>query len=341
MTIRRAVCALLLSSLACAACGNDDADRPDAAGPDRDRDAAQETTPPAASAPDDARGVIIETVSGARGEVLAAAVTSTDDGSARMVLSLEMGSLLSITGKGELDFDTQDMAFTLDMGSLSALAPGAVGDDDMTIEIRNVDGIVYMRVPEFMGSALGGGDAEWVAFDTAEALDSTGLSDETLAQLQQQADPSAYLAFLRRASDDIEEVGSDTIRGDATTHYAGTLDLAATLDELPDEVQDLVDDALPSEGAGSLGSIFEQLGLDVVPFEVWIDDEGRMRKMAIVMDLTELFDQLGGDDMPAGFGGEMQMELELHDYGVEVDVEAPPAADVERLDLSELGDLGS
>jgi hypothetical protein len=79
----------------------------------------------------------------------------------------------------------------------------------------------------------------------------------------------------------------------------------------------------------------------VVPFEVWIDDEGRMRKMAIVMDLTELFDQLGGDDMPAGFGGEMQMELELHDYGVEVDVEAPPAADVERLDLSELGDLGS
>lgn len=340
--MRKTLLPLLLCAALFAACGNDDADRPDAGGTNRDRDASQETTAPDRGTSDDDGDVIIDTISGARGEVLAAAVTSTDDGSARMALTLEMGSLLSITGEGELDFDTQDMAFSLDMGSLSAIAPGATGDDDMMIEMRMVDQVVYMRLPAFMGSALGRGDKEWVAFDTADALDSTGLSDETLAQLRQQADPSSYLAFLRQASDDIEEVGSDTIRGDATTHYSGTLDLTSTLDDLPDEIQDMIDDALPSEGAGSLGSIFEQLGLDEVPFEVWIDDEGRMRKMAIVMDLTEMFGELGGaDDMPAGFSGEMQMELELYDYGVDVDVEAPPAADVEQLDLSELGDTAS
>lgn len=341
--MRKVLLPLLVCTALVAGCGNDDADRPDAGGATRDRDAAQETTALDENTGHDGADIIIETVSGPRGKVLAAAVNSTDDGSARMALTLEMGSLLSITGEGELDFDSQNMAFSLDMGSLSAIAPGAVGDDDMVIEMRMVDGVVYMRLPAFMRSAVGSGDKAWVSFDTAEALDGSGLSDETLSDLQEQADPSSYLAFLRQASDDIEEVGSDTIRGTETTHYAGTLDLAATLDDLSPEIEELLDDALPNEGAGSLGGIFETLGLDEVPFEVWIDDEGRMRKMAIVMDLSEMFEELGAgsDDLPAGFSGEMQMDLELYDYGVEVDVEAPPASDVEQLDISDLGDFGS
>jgi hypothetical protein len=62
-----------------------------------------------------------------------------------------------------------------------------------------------------------------------------------------------------------------------------------------------------------------------VPKEVWVDDDGLVRRM-----------KLAYDDMrfAAGQRGDMAMTMELYDFGVDADVEPPPArqvVDIEQL----------
>jgi hypothetical protein len=328
MVIRRVLPLLLASSLAFAACGNDDSvDNQSDRTTDIDRDD-----------PDNARrgDVIVETVGGARGKVLAAAVDSTSDGTAKMSMTMEMGSLVSISMEGSLDFESREGSFVMDMGDMGGLLGDELGDDELVIEMRMVDGFVYMKMPAMMRGALGGGDAEWIGVDIEAALAATDLPDETLASLQQQADPSAYLSFLRAVSNDVEEVGVEEIRGEMTTHYEGTLDMAKAFDELPDEVQDVLDEELGDNASSQFAEVFEQMGLDEIPFDVWIDSENRLRKLSMELDMSELLEAAGDSGELFGFDGEVSMSFELYDYGSPIDVEAPPNDDVEIIDLDDL-----
>jgi hypothetical protein len=332
MRLRSMTSLLLVAALGVAACGNDDADRV----ADPGETPSDERVDDDGSA--DGSDIVLETVSGARGEVLAAAVESTDDGSARMTMTVSMGTMLSYSAEGLLDFESGDSSMSMDMGSLAAMAPGELDADDLIIEMRMVDDQVFMRMPGFMGEVFGAGDDQWIGLDAAAMAGASGLSDAALEQLRQQGDPSAYLTFLRGASDDIEAVGTDDVRGTDTTHYSGTLDMGRALDELPDEVQDLLDEQLGPDGDSAVTQMFAQLGLDEIPFDVWIDDEHRLRKMAIEIDLAEMLDELGAGDeeMPPGFSGAVTMVFEMYDYGVEVDIDAPPADEVHMVDLDDL-----
>ncbi len=329
MVIGRVVTVLVVSSLAFAACGNDDTldNRTD------------RTTEADSDAPNEPRrgDVIVQTVGGARGRVLAAAVDSTSDGTAKMAMTMDMGSLLSISMEGSLDFESREGEFVMDMGDMGGLLGDELGDGGLVIEMRTVDGFVYMKMPAVMGRALGGGDAEWIGIDVDAALAASALDDDTIASLQQQADPSAYLSFLRAASDDIEEVGTEEIRGEPTTHYAGTLDMAKAFDELPDEVQDMLDEELGDNAASQFADVFEQMGLDEIPFDVWIDSDNRLRKLSMELDMSELLEAAGDNGGLFGFDGGVSMSFELFDYGLPVVVEAPPSDDVEIIDVDDLG----
>ncbi len=64
-----------------------------------------------------------------------------------------------------------------------------------------------------------------------------------------------------------------------------------------------------------------------MPADVWIDDNDRVVKMHFTMDAS-------------GFGvgaGTAEVTMEITDFGVPVDVQAPPAD--QTVDFSELGSL--
>jgi hypothetical protein len=75
----------------------------------------------------------------------------------------------------------------------------------------------------------------------------------------------------------------------------------------------------------SIESIIELSKVESVLTDVWIDDDELVRRM-----------RLAYQDMQFAPGqqGDMTMTMELYDFGVEVEVEPPPANEV--IDLQEL-----
>jgi len=130
-------------------------------------------------------------------------------------------------------------------------------------------------------------------------------------------DPTEALGYLKAASSKVEVVGEEQVRGAHTTRYAVTFDVARQAAQLPEEVRGL----------------FEESGFSFPkPADVWVDDQGRLRKIhyAVTMKVPdEVPDQ--GTQGNQGLSPPMTVEttLELYDFGVEVHVAPPPASQVE------------
>jgi hypothetical protein len=99
------------------------------------------------------------------------------------------------------------------------------------------------------------------------------------------------------------------VRGTPTTRYAVTFDAAKVAARAPEEVQGFVEE---------MGLTFPK------PADVWIDEQGRLRKIhyAVTMKVPK--------DMGApATAMTNEMTLELYDFGVTVNVTPPPANQVE------------
>jgi hypothetical protein len=155
-----------------------------------------------------------------------------------------------------------------------------------------------------------GAPTPWVKVDLAASGLHGGADGAQLRQFQQ-ADPTQFLAYLRGVSDEVETLGREAVRGVGTTHYRATVDLERASREAgaftdPERFRQLV----------------EQLGTSTVDLDVWVDDEGRVRR--------QRFEQ----PLPEPPGATVGVTLELFDYGAPVEVSAPPADQV--TDLTEL-----
>lgn len=215
---------------------------------------------------------------------IAAAVASADElTSSRFVLSST-----STVGGQEIEFSGEGVYdYAASAGEMSFALPGGAGE----LTQRVVGDVLYMQLPTEPG----------VFYELK-------LSDLVDTSLAGSTDPTSGIAALRGANDDVVEVGQETVRDAQTTHYRGTLDIEKALEVLKGPVRDLIESTLKT---GDLKD---------VPFEAWIDDEGRLRKMEQTMTLES--PQLPGQAI------EVQSTYELYDFGVDVDVEAPPADQV-------------
>jgi hypothetical protein len=143
-----------------------------------------------------------------------------------------------------------------------------------------------------------------------------------LAEVSQAAgsNPSSAtntLQYLRGVSEDgIEEIGEEDVRGTETTHYRAEIDVDKVVEQLRDA--DISDDARELAEKG-----LEQFEGGTIPTDVWIDDDGRARRQDVEMRL-----RVEGETL------DVRTRVEMFDFGVEVDVEAPPADEV--VDISEL-----
>ena len=152
---------------------------------------------------------------------------------------------------------------------------------------------------------------------TCPAANSFGNSAGVdFAQLAQgnQSDPAQYLRWLWAVGEDVEELGTETVRGVETTHYRATVELDRVVEAGEPEVRDAT--------RVWIDLLKRQLELGEVPIDVWVDEDGLVRRI-------EQEYEVGGT--------QTQIRMELDDFGIEVDAEAPPADQV--IDLGDLGGL--
>lgn len=241
-------------------------------------------------------------------EVLAKAATETRDaGSSRVEFNasfegLPEGQQFSFSGAGEFDYEAQKGTASFSFEGV----PAAAGDLD--IEMIQDGLVIYMKAP-FLSENLPG-NREWLRLDLEEAGALSGVDVGAFQQLNQ-SDPTQYLAYMRAVSDDVEEAGSEQVRGVDTTRYEGTVDLEKVAESAPADLRDRVE--------ASVEGLKAQLGGDTTfPISVWIDDDGLLRRVRQTITTS-----------PPGAGNEVTFAfgMELFDFGVEVDVAPPPERD--------------
>ena len=235
--------------------------------------------------------------------VAGAALRTADAGSSRVVLSASVGGR-KFSAEGAFDYEEHNGAMTLDLGGLGA----AIGAD--ALDVVFVHNVVYYHLPA--GTLPAG--KEWMRIDVRTLADASGVDFQQLAQASQ-SDPAQYLRWLQAAGDEVEEVGEATVRGVEATQYGASVDLADLAGAVDPEVREAT--RLWAE------ALREQLGVDEVPTDVWIDEDGLVRRIRQRYDL-----RVGERKVRT------EIAMELFDFGVEVDVEAPPADAV-----VDLGDL--
>jgi hypothetical protein len=247
-------------------------------------------------------------------ELAAAATKTTDAGSYRAEFTLTMdgaipgspGRRVAMNGEGVFDTKAQSGHMTFDMSEF-ARAVGARDFGDIELVMERF--VMYMKFP--LLQELQPGMKPWIRFDLRKIAAQQGLGLAGLDQLNQ-SDPRQALLYLRAASGRVDEVGEEEVRDVSTTHYRMTVDLEKVAKLNPEQRE-------------NVERVIEQSGVRTVPTEVWLDDDGLVRRM-----------KLAYDDMQfaAGQRGDMAMTMELYDFGTAVDVEPPPAGqviDIEKL----------
>jgi hypothetical protein len=255
--------------------------------------------------------------------VAEAAAATTEAGSSRVEFTVRMegaGQSFTMRGDGVFDYSPSRGRMTLDLGELAELSGGALGDGRMEFVF---DGLLYyMKFPEG-ADELGALGDKWLKIDLAEAGEAAGVDLGALQQANQ--NPAQLMQFLRGASDDIEELGQEEVRGVETTRYRATLDLDEAVEQGADigEFSEEMREQLEAE----VERLKDQTGLDTLPVEVWIDDENLLRRMRMEVSFPVEGEQV-----------EMDMTMDFFDFGVDVRVTPPP--DDQTVDITALAGGG-
>jgi hypothetical protein len=162
----------------------------------------------------------------------------------------------------------------------------------------------YIRSPLFEGELPPG--KEWIGMQPF-------LGQDPSSAMVSNGDPKQQLEMLKATGSDVETVGEQSVRGVATTRYRGTIDL------------DRAVSLLRERGKARFAKVLERAteGFpSTIPVEVWVGNDGIVRRIRQVMTF------------PVGEGGEggpeleMDMRIDLYDFGIEPTIEVPPPSRV-------------
>jgi hypothetical protein len=121
--------------------------------------------------------------------------------------------------------------------------------------------------------------------------------------------PDKYLDYLRDNSGEPERVGHEEVRGVSTTRYRSTIDVGHGI-------------RIELEGAGEEAANVDRSleeGASPREIDVWIDSEGRARRVVTT-------DRSPGAEV--GMTSDWVTTTEFFDFGLETDIQPPPAAEV-------------
>ncbi len=233
------------------------------------------------------------------------------------VTGLPGGGSIALKGSGGSDTKHGTAIIHLNLGalapSLGALTQGAAVPP--TIDVLVVRNVLYVHFPAFAAKIKP--RAEWLKLD-AKTLPKTATGGASVGRLTS-LDQKKLLAALASAVN-VKQVGTTKVGGVGTTHYAGSIDLAAFAASLPKAEQ------------SSFQQSIKQVGLKSVPFDVWIDGQHLIRRLGVHLSSLKV--------QGAGAAISMRAQVNLFGFGSPLKVVAPPVsktADAGKL----LGSLGT
>lgn len=227
--------------------------------------------------------------------VARAANKTADTTSSRFVfsasLSMDSAGTFSFHGNGLYDGQRKSgwMNMHFDLPPEAQLQLGS--DPSMEMIFDGSHGLVmYMRSSMFRMLPAG----TWVKLDVAKLAKKEGV-DLSAIMNANQADPSQSLRILM-ASSGARPTGFDTIRGVPTTRYAFRIDFKRL-----------------AHDNKALKQLIDLTGVGSIPAEAWIDDQGRVRRLNVVMSMRA-----------QGAPTTMTITEDLFDFGVRANIQPPP-----------------
>lgn len=214
--------------------------------------------------------------------------TSTADSAS--VLRDSVSKTAATSSKVDFTVDTVAGGATITSKGTGAF-DGGTGEMTLTVagktlEERITGGTLYLQVP---------GREGWYVLK---------MSDIVGTSFQSNSNPGDAAAFLLAADKGVTKVGSEKVRGAETTHYKGSVPL---------------DEAHLSKIGGVAKTGVQKLvdsGTTAIPFDAWVDDQGRLVKLTENVEVTV-----------SAVKAKVTTTLERYDFGTKVDVVVPPKSE--------------
>jgi hypothetical protein len=162
--------------------------------------------------------------------------------------------------------------------------------------------VLYMRFP-FLKRLMPRGKS-WLKADIVEMGKAYGLDLDRLKETRR-SDPGTMLAYLKSAVG-VRRVGTDLVRREVTTHYSTTVKAETFVQEAPRDQRK------------AMRRFLRLMGIKTYPVDIWVDRDGVVRKLSTDLEYK----------LPDGEYVRMQLSEEYYDFGVEANIEAPPARSV-------------
>jgi hypothetical protein len=232
---------------------------------------------------------------------LRSAEKSTDNAdSAKVESTTTMGTMMSMKADGVMgwaDGLTGTMTITYTGGTM-ADTMRQTGSTSM--QARYLRDAYYARMGDKFAQQSGG--KHWIKYAYDDLAKLGGGSGAYLKDQMQNTTPNQSVKLLL-ASGDVTKVGEETVRGEKTTHYSGTVDVA----DLATKTSNL--------SASQLADLKKQLtaaGVSTEKVDIWVNGDDLLVKKVEKGELST---------------GTMSSTAYYSDYGVKVSATEPPAGD--------------
>jgi hypothetical protein len=246
----------------------------------------------------------------------AEATTHADGAQLAMRVSVELptgGAPLTVAGHGDVNFKGREAELFMTVQGLPSSIAQKLPSGGLAMTELLTKSTIYIDSPVF-GTKLPGG-AKWVKLDLGKAASNLGLDPQALTSGG--TDPSQYLQFLKAAGGSVQKLGSETVRGVATTHYKGSIDLRRAAELIPSKDRAATKTAIEK--------LTTQLGTVSLPMEVWIDSKHMVRKLELSLSINVSGQHVG-----------TKIEEELFGFGPTPGVNPPASSEVYELPVSSL-----
>ncbi|MEE4489616.1 hypothetical protein [Streptomyces sp. BE230] len=221
--------------------------------------------------------------------------------SAKIEGTTVMGSTMSMKQTGVMEWSdgvTGAMEITYTGGTM-ADSMKQLGSDG-TMQARYFkDGYAADMGPA-MAKQTGG--KRWISYSYDDLAELGGASGAAMKDQMQNTTPDQGVKSLL-ASGDVKKVGQEEVRGVATTHYSGTVDVA----ELTAKNSKLDADQLTA-----LKKQLTDAGISTEKVDIWVDENDLLVKKSERGQMKT---------------GELNSTVFYSDYGTKVSVERPPAGE--------------
>jgi hypothetical protein len=176
---------------------------------------------------------------------------------------------------------------------------GSPADAELILDGR--EGLtLYMRFP-FLKDEM---PKKWLKADIIKIGKAYGLDLERLKETKQ-SDPDQMLTYLKSAVG-VRKVGTDLVRREVTTHYSTVVKAETIVEQSPPDEQE------------AMRKYLRLMGVKTYPVDIWVDRLGVVRKLGIELEYK----------LPRGDYVKMKISEEYFDFGVQANIQPPPAKQV-------------